>query len=130
MRLPLLATIGHPANQLGVLNQFSYLAPLQSLPKTMRLSEKATKVIVFAARQAGGLQKKQLRIAQQCEILTRGLARPGIVGLVDEATGYQHIRARNALETILNRHFPDGFQDKPDCSVRRLDATGFWRGIG
>jgi len=59
--------------------------------------------VVLKARQAGVLQTQQLRIAQQCEILTRGLARTGIVGLVDEATGYQYIRARNALEKILDQ---------------------------
>ncbi len=59
--------------------------------------------VVLAARQAKVLQKQQLNVAQQCEALTRGLARIGIVGLVDEVTGYQHIRAKNALETILNQ---------------------------
>jgi hypothetical protein len=58
---------------------------------------------VLNARQAGVLQTQQQRIAQQCEILTRGLARTGIVGLVDEATGYQYVRARNALEKILDQ---------------------------
>jgi hypothetical protein len=36
-------------------------------------------------------------------VITRGLARIGIVGLVDEATGYQYVRARNALEKILDQ---------------------------
>lgn len=101
---------------------------------------------VLAARQAGALQKQQLRIAQQCEILTRGLARVGIVGLVDEATGYQHIRARNALEKILNewltkelqpwrKQFPDEYyrrifelNDWPydPGSVRRPGVIGAW----
>lgn len=58
---------------------------------------------VLKAREKGVLQKQQLRIAQQCEILMRGLARLGIIGLVDEATGYQYIRARNALEKILDK---------------------------
>ena len=35
------------------------------------------------------------------DILIRGLADTGIVALVDEATGYQDIRARNALAKIL-----------------------------
>ena len=53
------------------------------------------------ARQSGALQKQQLPKAQQAEILTRGLARVGIVALVDEATGYQRDRAKDALAKIL-----------------------------
>jgi len=59
--------------------------------------------IVLKARQDGVLQQQQLKIAQQCEALMRGLARLGIIGLVDEATGYQYVRARNALEKILDK---------------------------
>jgi hypothetical protein len=58
---------------------------------------------VLNARAEGILQTQQLGIAHQCEVLMRGLARLGIIGLVDEATGYQYIRARNALEKILDK---------------------------
>ena len=37
------------------------------------------------AREAGGLNKAQLVVAQKAEILMRGLAQVGIVALVDEA---------------------------------------------
>lgn len=53
------------------------------------------------AREAGALQKQQLEKAQKAEILTRALAHVGIISLVDEATGYQSIRARNSLAKIL-----------------------------
>jgi P63C domain len=56
---------------------------------------------VLTARQAGALQKQQEHIAQRCEILVRGFARVGIIALVDEATGYQRDRARDALAKIL-----------------------------
>lgn len=56
---------------------------------------------VLAARKAGALQTQQLHIAAQCEILVRGFARVGIIALVDEATGYQHFRAQDALTRIL-----------------------------
>lgn len=59
---------------------------------------------VLSARAAGVLQKQQERIAHRCEILVRGLARVGIVALVDEATGYQKIRARDALSKILEAY--------------------------
>jgi len=57
--------------------------------------------VVLSARKEGVLQKQQEHIAHQCEILVRGFARVGIVALVDEATGYQKDRAKDALATIL-----------------------------
>lgn len=59
------------------------------------------------ARQAGALQNQQLEKAQQAEILMRGLAHIGVVALVDEATGYQDIRDRVALQAILNKYLKD-----------------------
>jgi P63C domain len=52
---------------------------------------------VLKAREAKALQTQQLGIAAKCEILLRGFARVGIIALVDEATGYQRDRARDAL---------------------------------
>lgn len=63
--------------------------------------------IVLAAREAGALQKQQLHIAQQCEILVRGFARVGIIALVDEVTGYQEYRNRKALREFLDRFITD-----------------------
>ena len=56
---------------------------------------------VLAARKAGALVPHQRHIADQCEILVRGFARVGIIALVDEVTGYQKDRARDALAKIL-----------------------------
>jgi hypothetical protein len=57
---------------------------------------------VLAARKMGSvLAANQTRIAEQCEILVRGFARVGIIALVDEATGYQEERTKNALARIL-----------------------------
>ena len=58
---------------------------------------------VLNARSAGALQRQQGHIAERCEILMRGFARVGIIGLVDEATGYQLIREERALATILEK---------------------------
>jgi hypothetical protein len=57
--------------------------------------------IWLKAREAGALQKQQLDKAQKAEVLMRGLAHVGIIALVDEATGYQSIRAKDALAQIL-----------------------------
>lgn len=76
--------------------------------------------VYLAAREAGKLPHNQLHVAKQAEILVRGLARVGIIALVDEATGYQEVRAKDSLAKILEafvakelqawvRTFPDDF---------------------
>lgn len=57
--------------------------------------------IYLAARAAGKLPSNQTHIARQAEVLIRGLATVGIIALVDEATGYQEIRTKDALSRIL-----------------------------
>jgi hypothetical protein len=59
--------------------------------------------VILAAREmgAGALHPQQMHIAKQCEILVRGFARVGIIALVDEATGYQRDRTKDALAKIL-----------------------------
>ena len=72
------------------------------------------------ARDAEALKPQQFGRCKQAEILIRGLARVGIIALVDEATGYQYIRERNELNKILEayiseelmqwtKRFPDEF---------------------
>ena len=47
--------------------------------------------------------RKQI-IAKQCDILMRGFARVGIIALIDEATGYQKDRTRDALAKSLEAY--------------------------
>lgn len=79
--------------------------------------------VYLEARDSGALPRQQEHVARQAEILVRGLARVGIIALVDEATGYQEVRARDALARILEefvakelqpwvRTFPDDFYDQ------------------
>ena len=76
--------------------------------------------IYLKARDAGVLPRNQQHVARQADILVRGLARVGIIALVDEATGYQDMRAKDALSRILElfiakelqawvRTFPEDF---------------------
>ncbi|MBY4639676.1 P63C domain-containing protein [Gluconacetobacter entanii] len=48
-----------------------------------------------------GLNERYIRFAVHADIIMRGLAHTGITALVDEATGYQRDRARDALATIF-----------------------------
>ena len=73
------------------------------------------------ARDAGLLKTiQEQRYGDACYVMTRALAKVGIVALVDEATGYQEVRDRLALQAILDRflrqelaawakRFPDEF---------------------
>lgn len=62
---------------------------------------------VLDARKAKALRRDQFHIADRCEMLVRGFARVGIIALVDEATGYQEVRDRKALEDILNKYISE-----------------------
>jgi hypothetical protein len=57
--------------------------------------------IYLAARADNKLPANQMHIAAQAEILVRALAHVGIIALVDEATGYQEVRTKDALAQIL-----------------------------
>lgn len=101
---------------------------------------------VFEANKQGKLQPQQKHIAERCEILMRGFAKVGIIALVDEATGYQYVRDKIALQKILDQYlradlakwaktFPDefyenlfklkGWQYRP-LSVKRPGVVGTW----
>lgn len=59
--------------------------------------------LYLRARDAKVLVGRQRDVATQADMLVRGLAETGIVALVDEATGYQQVRARDALQAFLDR---------------------------
>lgn len=59
---------------------------------------------VLNAHKEGELTKQQEHIATKAELLIRAFARVGIIALVDEATGYQEIRARDELTKILSAY--------------------------
>jgi len=72
------------------------------------------------AAKAGALLSSQKHMLDAAEIIIRGLATVGVIALVDEATGYQEIRDRLALQKILDafiakelaawaKRFPDEF---------------------
>ena len=59
------------------------------------------------ARDANLLTKNQEKIANNADILMRGLAHVGIIALIDEATGYQEIRDRTELQRILKAYISE-----------------------
>jgi hypothetical protein len=67
--------------------------PAELLPKICR--------VFIHADNADKLTKAQKHIAQQARVLLDGLADVGIIGLIDEATGYQDRREKDELQQIL-----------------------------
>lgn len=76
--------------------------------------------VVLDAEKENALRPNQRMYARAASLLIRGLAHTGIVALVDEATGYQEVRDRRALQEILDKYlrkelaawakrFPDEF---------------------
>ncbi len=59
--------------------------------------------IYLSAKKDNKLTHGQIKIADLSEVLIKILSRIGIIGLIDEATGYQEIRPRHALEAYLNK---------------------------
>jgi len=57
--------------------------------------------VLEARKRNPKLTKRQRDVAEQCEVITRVLSKVGIIALVDEITGYQSDRARDALAKIL-----------------------------
>ena len=92
---------------------------------------------LLEARDAGVLTTEhELRYAKQADILIRSFARVGIVALVDEATGFQSERPKDALQQYLEmlvrrelavwaKKFPDEFYE----NIYKLRGW-VWPGIG
>jgi hypothetical protein len=75
---------------------------------------------ILSARDQGlVISEHDKRYAAQADILIRGFARVGIIALVDEATGYQKDRARDALAKILEAYVAKELQPY----VRTFEST-------
>jgi hypothetical protein len=86
--------------------------------------------IWLQARQENKLNPQQSDRAQTAEIIMRGLAELGIVALVDEATGYQDTRDRDALQAILDKYLQKEFaawaKRFPDAFYREIFRLRGW----
>lgn len=67
------------------------------------------------------LSKSQLPMAIRAEIIMRACAKVGIVALVDEATGFQQIREKNALRLKLQAFISEDLQE-----WARMFPDDFW----
>lgn len=76
--------------------------------------------IYIKANKDGILTSRQVKLVEISEIMISSLAKIGITALIDEATGYQNVRTKDALQIILDKYllkefetwskrFPDNF---------------------
>ena len=63
------------------------------------------------ARDDGNLSDAQLRVARRADAILRACAKLGIIALIDEATGYQEVRQRNALQLKIQAFIADDMQE-------------------
>lgn len=63
------------------------------------------------ARAQNLLRSNQTHLAQQSEIIVRSCAKVGIIALIDEATGYQRVREKNALQVKIQAFIADELQE-------------------
>lgn len=92
--------------------------------------------VFIKAERADVLAHNQKHVAEQAHLIMKGLAHTGIAGLIDEATGYQEVRDKHALQAILDaflrkelaawaKKFPDEFYEQ----IFRLRGWQ-WKGRG
>lgn len=64
----------------------------------------------IAADDNGTLKSNQQNLAKMASIIMRACAKTGIEALIDEATGYQEVRAKRALQVKLQAFIADDMQ--------------------
>ena len=86
--------------------------------------------IYLQAKKDKVLSVKQVRLAEISEIMVRSLAKVGIAALVDEATGYQNVRSKDALQIILDKYLLKEFatwsKRFPDDFYRQMFRLKSW----
>ncbi|HKG83697.1 MAG TPA: hypothetical protein VKB16_11175 [Beijerinckiaceae bacterium] len=91
---------------------------------------------IIRASDAGKLTQSQEGLAAQARILLQAFAKVGVTALIDEATGFQQVRAPDALRILVQQHieeekrqwekqFPDEYYDELNrvYGSRRLTTT-------
>lgn len=71
------------------------------------------------------LTPRQRDTARRCQVLQRGLIRTGLDALVDEATGYQNVRAEDALQFKLKAFIADELR-----GWEKTFPDGLWQEFG
>jgi hypothetical protein len=88
--------------------------------------------LYLEARRQKLLKPNQLKLAIQSEIILRSCAKIGIIALIDEATGYQQVRKKRALQIKFQAFIAEDMQEwavmfKPDFwyELARLEGVHY-----
>ena len=83
------------------------------------------------AKDAGFLTKDQFELAKSCEMLMRSLAQVGLVSLIDEVSGFQEVRDKNALQALLDKYlraeFAEWAKRFPDEFYKQIFRLNNWK---
>jgi hypothetical protein len=95
-------------------------------PGALAIGSEATKLIEICdkymeAAELNLLKASQKKLAKQAGIIMRASAKIGIIALVDEATGFQKLRAKHELQLKLQAFIADEMQD-----WARMFPEEFW----
>ncbi|MDD3419957.1 MAG: P63C domain-containing protein [Candidatus Gastranaerophilales bacterium] len=86
--------------------------------------------IYLQARKEEKLNKRQKQLAEISEMMVRSLSKVGIAALIDEATGYQEVRDKEALQKILDKYLAKEFaawaKKFPDEFYREMFRLKGW----
>lgn len=87
--------------------------------------------VYLDAQAEGYLLKSQEQAAAAANVLMRGMARVGIQALVDEATGFEVNRERQALQKVLNEYVAEQLRpwvkQFPDEFFREVYGLHGWK---
>ncbi len=114
-----------------LLNTISY-KPLQGTTATGIEATLLPEIchIWIKAREKRVIPKSQEKTAQSAEILLKGFAVVGITALIDEAAGYQDVRAKKALADILEKYLVEEYhkwtKTFPDEFYREMFRLKGW----
>ena len=77
--------------------------------------------LYLEARRLELLKPSQMKLALQAEVIVRSCAKVGIIALIDEATGFQEVRKKRALQIKLQAFIAEDMQE-----WARMFPPEFW----
>lgn len=90
--------------------------------------------LIEARKVEGLLGKTQQTYADYAEVIIRSVAKVGIIALIDEATGYQEVRRKDALQEyldkILSKELAAWAKKFPDEFYKNIYALRGWQWQG
>jgi len=86
--------------------------------------------LLIECREKGILTPKQEEYARTAQVIISSVAKVGIIGLIDEVTGYQHQREKDELQKILQAYIAEDllpWQKRfPDIFYKELFRLNGW----